>query len=166
MHEEFKTIVDFDNYAVSNCGNIKNIKTNKILKPTNDGRGYYKINLHKNGISTTKKLHRLIAESFIDNPDNKPFIDHIDSNKLNNNIDNLRWATNQENQRNSKLSSKNTSGAKGVHFSKRDKKWYATITIDCIKIHLGCYNTIEEAKNARITKANEVFGIYTNKCEK
>jgi len=163
--EEFKTIEGFENYEISNLGNVRNKKTNRILKPGIDSHEYYNVNLCENGKKTTKHLHRLIAFAFIENTENKPFIDHIDNNKLNNNIENLRWATNQENQRNSKLSAKNTSGIKGVCFYKKLNKWSARIKIDGINIHLGLYENIEDAKQARINKVNEVFGVYKNACE-
>ena len=162
--EQYKIIQDFENYEVSNLGNIRNKKTGKILKPRIH-KGYYDVNLSKNNKSYRKTVHRLIAESFIDNPENKPYVDHINGDKLNNNINNLRYATNQENQRNAKLSIKNTSSVKGVSFHKRDKKWQAQITIDGIKVHLGYYDNIEDAKQARITKAQQAFGVYINSCE-
>ena len=62
---------------------------------------------------------------------------------------------------NSSLSSRNVSGIKGVNFNKRAKQWHARIKIDGIRIHIGYYDNIEAAKEARIKKANEVFGIYT-----
>ena len=108
----------------------------------------------------------MVAIAFIENPENKKCVDHIDNNPLNNHISNLRWASYQENSYNRKINIKNTSGVKGVHFNKNANKWEAKITIDGIKIHLGIYLTLDEAKQARITKANAVFGVFTNKCEK
>jgi len=166
MHEEFKTIKNFDNYLISNFGNVKNKKTNRILKPCINSKGYFDVILRKYNKNYHKVIHRLIGESFIENPYNKLCIDHIDNNKLNNNVDNLRWCTSQENSQNSKLSSKNTSGYKGVYFNKPYNKWMSYINIDGIKINLGYYENIEDAKQARIKKANEVFGVYINVCEK
>ena len=57
----------------------------------------------------------------------------------------MRWATNQENQQNAKLSSKNTSGCKGVSFNKTKNKWRARITIDGIEIHLGYFDNEQDA---------------------
>jgi len=165
MTEEYKPIQDFENYEVSNLGNVKNKKTGRILKPNVGNDGYNKLSLMKDKKRCGKKLHRLIAEAFIPNPENKQFVDHIDNNRLNNNINNLRWATNQENQRNRQLNINSTSGVKGVSFDKARNKWSATITIDGITIHLGRYDNIEDAKAARITKANAAFGVYINSCE-
>jgi hypothetical protein len=111
-------------------------------------------------------VHRLVCNAFLENPDNKALVDHIDCNKQNNNISNLRWATNQENQRNKNLSKKNTSNVKGVCFDKYANKWKAQIMIDGLRIHLGYYNTLEEAKQARLKKVNEVFGEFVHASEK
>ena len=94
--EMFLPIENFENYFVSNFGYVKNSKTNKILKPINHNQGYKQINLCKNGNVKTFTVHRLVAKAFLENPDNKPMIDHIDENKSNNNVKNLRWATRKE----------------------------------------------------------------------
>ena len=163
--EEYRIIKGYENYSVSNFGIVKNNKTGKILKPKIDN-GYKRLQLCKEGIQKFFGVHRLVGLMFIDNPDNKPFVDHIDCNKQNNNVINLRWCTNQENQRNTNLSNKNTSNVKGVHFNKQKNKWRAQIKIDGISFHLGYYNTIEEAKQARIKKVNEVFGEFVHASEK
>ena len=108
----------------------------------------------------------MIATAFIENPENKPYIDHIDNNGFNNSISNLRWATSQENSHNAKLSQRNSSGVKGVSFDKKENKWRAQIQIDGIKIHIGYYLTLEKAKEARIARANIAFGAFINACEK
>lgn len=64
-----------------------------------DEDGYILTKLCKDGIARFKRVHRLVAETFIPNPDNKPQVNHIDGNKQNNNIQNLEWATNAENMR-------------------------------------------------------------------
>ena len=163
--EEFKTIEGFDNYEVSNFGNVRNIKTKRILKISISSSKYYIVGLCNNGKRTNKTLHRLIADAFIENPENKPCVDHINNDKLNNNIENLRWATYQENNRNLNISTRNTSGVKGVYFDKKINKWSARIKFDGINIYLGDFKNIEDAKKARIDKANEVFGVYKNACE-
>lgn len=86
-------------YQVSNLGNVKNIKRNIYLQP-NLGDNYLRVNLCKKGKCKTKPIHRLVAIAFIPNLENKPYVDHIDGNKLNNNVKNLRWATEKENQLN------------------------------------------------------------------
>jgi hypothetical protein len=161
MQEEFKIIKDFENYSISNFGNVKNNKTGKILKPGNCC-GYHIVSL--NGKS--QRVNRLVAQSFIPNPDNKPNADHIDNNKKNNNVNNLRWATQSENCSNMSIGNRNTSGIKGVHFDKLRNKWVAEIKHEGIKYYLGRFENIEDAIKARQLKSNVLQGDYVNKCEK
>jgi hypothetical protein len=166
MGEEFRIIKGFENYSVSNLGKVRNNATDRILKPSIGGDGYYIVSLRSDGIKFTKKIHKLVGDAFIQNPLNKKCIDHIDNNRLNNNIANLRWVSQQENQMNSKLSSKNTSNYKGVLFDKQINKYKAYITINGKRKHLGYFEKIEDAVNARVKKAEELFGEYMNHCEK
>jgi len=164
--EEYKTIDDFENYEVSNLGNVRNKKTGRILKQRFDKYGYCRVNLYNDKKMTVKKIHQIVANAFIENPENKPIIDHIDGDKLNNNVENLRFATNIENSHNSKIPKNNTSSVKGVSFNKRDKKWISYIKIDGIRVHLGSFDNLTEAKKARVKRANEAFGNFTHSCEK
>ena len=167
MAEEWKVIDGYNNnYSISNKGNVKNNNTDKILKPRLGRHGYYRLNLRLNKKQKTVEIHRLVAMAFIPNPDNKSCVDHINNNTLDNNVNNLRWATAKENQYNQKLSKANKCGVKGVCYNKRDKKWRASITVDGIKIHIGSFDTMEEAKQARIKRANEAFGVFINACER
>ena len=166
MVEQYKIIKDFENYSVSNLGRVRNNATDIILKPSIDTRGYYNVKLYQDGIKLTKNIHKLVGDAFIQNPFNKSCIDHIDNNRLNNNVSNLRWVTFQENSMNQKLSTNNTSNYKGVHFDKQRNKWRAQIYINGKNKHLGYFEKIEDAVNARVKKAEEVFGEYINKCEK
>jgi len=163
--EIYKEIKDFPNYQISNFGNVKNIKTNRILKQRLRYDGYKDITLCINNKKYYKLAHRLVIEAFLDNVDSKPCCDHIDNNKENNNINNLRWATTKENNQNTKISKNNTSGVKGVDFKKASNKWRAHIRIDGIKIHLGLYDNIEDAKLARQNAAISAFKDFINKCE-
>jgi len=163
--EIYKEIKDFPNYHVSTFGNVKNIKTGRILKQRLRKDGYKDIVLHNNSKKYNKKIHRLVIESFLDNVDNKPYCDHIDNNKENNNINNLRWANTAENAQNSKIRKNNTSSVKGVCFNKTRNKWQAQIMIDGIQIHLGYYDNLEDAKAARQNAAISAFKDFINKCE-
>lgn len=70
----------------------------KILKQSITTKGYLQVVLSREGKSNWYKVHRLVAQTFIPNPENKPQVNHIDGNKINNNINNLEWCTNSENQ--------------------------------------------------------------------
>ena len=89
-------------YMVSSFGRVKSLNFGKetILKPRTDKDGYKLINLYKDKKSHTFKIHRLVAQAFIPNPDNKPHIDHINTNRTDNKVDNLRWCTPSENNLN------------------------------------------------------------------
>lgn len=93
---EWVKIKGFD-YSVSDKGDIKNNKTNRILKATISTSGYLFVQI-SDGKPHMKYVHRLVAESFIQNLNNLPQVDHIDGNKLNNSVTNLRWVTVSENR--------------------------------------------------------------------
>ena len=97
MAEDWKPI-DFNNiYYISNCGQVKNTKTDRILKPRII-KGYYTILLRdQNQLQKSFLIHRLVAKYFIPNPENKPTVNHIDRNRTNNNYNNLEWNTRLEN---------------------------------------------------------------------
>ena len=69
----------------------------KVLKPDKDKDGYHSVTLSKNGKKRTFKVHRIVAEVFIPNPDGLPVVNHLDENPSNNSVDNLAWCTNREN---------------------------------------------------------------------
>lgn len=108
--EEWKDIEGYEGiYQVSNYGNVKSLarqrrnskgiymQKEKLLSLTNTSTGYKKVELVKNGKKKGYKVHRLVAMAFIDNPENKPEVNHIDGNKINNHVDNLEWVTSSEN---------------------------------------------------------------------
>ena len=137
--ENFKCIREFSpRYWVSDLGKVFDCEEKRFLhQPLTAGSKYY-------GVWINKKLyytHRLIATAFIDNPHNKKYVDHIDGNRLNNSLDNLRWVTSSENQHNRRT-------AKGYHWDEEKQKWKAGIRVNNKKIHLGYFDTEEEARQA------------------
>ena len=94
MKEEWKVLDFSPEYQVSNTGRIK--KNGKLKYPSANN-GYLRIGILINGKYKTFGVHRLVAEAFIPNPENKPEVNHIDCNKYNNNVSNLEWTTKREN---------------------------------------------------------------------
>jgi hypothetical protein len=92
-------------------------------------------------------------------------VDHIDNNRTNNRVDNLRWVTSSENSMNRSISSKNKSGYKGVCYDDVNNNWKAYIKINERQMNIGNYKTKEEAVEARKLKATELFGEFMNDCE-
>ena len=165
MVETYKKIEGFENYSVSDFGNVRKDKTSRILKGADNGRGYLHVCLVENKVRHNKVIHKLTADAFLNNPKNRNCVDHIDNNKLNNNLNNLRYATSQENSQNAKLSIKNESGVKGVCWNKSRKRWTAQIKVNGKQIHLGSFINKNDAVNIRIQRAKDEFGEYINKCE-
>jgi hypothetical protein len=94
----FKRINEFPDYFIDFNGNI--FGKNGFLKAHLDGNGYLFVVLYHNKKRNTKKVHRLVAQTFLNNPNNFPAVDHIDRNKSSNNVNNLRWVTIQKNGHN------------------------------------------------------------------
>lgn len=100
--EVFKDIQGFEGrYEVSNMGNVRSLKYGKIryLKPAKNQKGYYFVRLYKNGILKNFKVHRLVANAFVENPNGYNEINHIDEDKTNNKASNLEWCTHKYNKR-------------------------------------------------------------------
>lgn len=98
MEEIWKDITGYEGlYQVSNLGRVRNVKSFKILKPSYGVDGYLQLCLTKGSKKSTKKIHRLVAQAFMENINNYETIDHIDCNKTNNNVNNLEWCTREEN---------------------------------------------------------------------
>lgn len=93
--EVWKDITNYDNYEVSTLGRVRNKKTGRVLKIAKKD-GYYSVGLSC-GKRKSHSVHQLVAHAFLPNPENKPQVNHLDKNGLNNKVSNLEWVTNKEN---------------------------------------------------------------------
>lgn len=114
--EEWRDVKGYEGlYQVSNEGRVKSLERyvggngrngclklikSKILKQSLHPFGYWQVSLHKDGVQKTEKIHQLVAKAFIPNPENKPHIDHINTIRTDNRVENLRWCTVKENVNN------------------------------------------------------------------
>lgn len=122
--------------------------------------GYYKVTFTENKISKEYKISRLMAIAFLNNPENKEDVDHIDGNPLNNNIENLRWCTTSENLRNSKTRTIGASKYRGVSKFGYNGRWRATVSMNNAHIHLGTFKTEIEAADRYDVFVLENYGEF------
>jgi hypothetical protein len=142
--EEFRDITDYEgSYKVSNLGRVKSLRRKRemILHPTYDISGYLKVSFHKNNSQKTKKIHQLVAISFLNHkPDGREVVvDHINNFKLDNRLENLRIVTARENC--SKDRKNKYSKLTGVFWHKRMNKWNSSIYINKKQVHLGYFES-------------------------
>ena len=153
MTEEiWKQIKDFPRYEVSNLGNIRS--ENGILNGGLDSDGYRQVNLYtgngggyRNWGRHTRKVYRLEMETFTENTENKPMIDHINRNRTDDRLENLRWATAQENASNRGQKSDMI----GINWNKKNRTWMVRVHsgVGNGQVYVGCRNDLEEAKILR-----------------
>lgn len=159
--ETYKDVIGYNgDYQVSNLGNVKSLKFNKekVLKPCcNSADGYYRINLVINGKPISRLVHQLIAESFLNHNrcKMKLVINHIDFNRINNNINNLEIVTFRENTNQKHL--KSTSKYTGVSWDKSRSKWSSKIRINGKMVNLGRFTNELEASEAYQKKLNNLI---------
>jgi hypothetical protein len=154
----WKPIKGFEDYQISNFGRVKSFKkvNEKILKPGIDGAGYLSVVLSKNKKAKTKTIHQLVACAFLGHKicGHTLVVNHIDFNKLNNNLLNLEIITQRENA--SKKNIKSSSKYTGVFLCKKSNKWDSGIKINGKKEHLGRFNNELDAHNAYQNKLSQL----------
>ena len=140
MNNNFEDIIDFIGiYKINRNGEIFNVKRNIIMKQTNDRYGYKQLQLSKNGLRKIYKVHRLLCIQFLENPENKRCVDHIDRNRQNNNLENLRWATHSENSSNKAVNG-------GIYKSAICESYRAFYSIEPKNVKSKNFKTIEECE--------------------
>ena len=150
--ETFIKIEEFNNYSISNLGNVKNDKTGRILKTYTKPSGYKQVQLGRKTIPLY--IHRLVAKAFIPNDDNKPQVNHKNGDKSDNRVENLEWVTASEND----LAYGYTS-----RIENRKKKIIAT-NLDGREIIFNSRN--ETAKYFKCDKSQIAYGRYYKKGNK
>ena len=162
INEVWRSIDGYVNYQVSNVGRIRNANTGKVLRGISHTEGYLHVKLTGTQGRRNEFIHRLVAREFIDNPDNKRCVDHINYDKTDNAVNNLRWATHSENSRN--MSKRNHASSKylGVCWEPRRQTWRASITTNGHARHVGYFDIEEDAAKAYDERAIAEHGAYAN----
>jgi ribosomal protein L22 len=159
--EIWKDIPGYENYQVSNLGRVKSLFYNKerILKPSINNNGYPNIVIRKNNKSKNFKVHQLVAIAFLNHIPNGLFevIDHINGNKLDNTLENLRIVTSRENSVFAISKIKTSSIYTGVSWSKARNQWKTTIRINNKKINLGWFKCEIKASQAYEKALEEII---------
>jgi len=116
-------IIGYPNYLIYEDGRVFSKKSNRFIKSRIDTKGYPSVETNENGNRKLHRVHRLIAIHYIPNPENKPYVDHINRDKTDNRIENLRWVNRSENEQNKGKQKNNTSGHKYISYHKSQKRW-------------------------------------------
>ena len=140
----WKQINDYPNYEINEEGIIR--RFGEIRKSSLNTSKYYQIRLQKDEKCKFYLIHRLIALQFIPNPDNLPYVDHINGIRTDNRVENLRWVSGIQNNWNNC----------GKGYFLRGNKYQAHIRQNGRTIHLGLHDTPEEARQAYETKFLEL----------
>ncbi len=129
---------------------VWSVRRKRWIKTFLNKEGYLRVTLWKNWKGKTHFIHRLTAVHFINNPDELPCVDHIDGDKTNNRIQNLRWVTHSDNNHNRK-------NAKGYYWHKRAQKWRAQIQVGGKHTYLGLFEKWEDARAAYLEASEKFF---------
>lgn len=139
--DELFDLKDYEKlYKINNNGEIWSCRHKKILAQRFDSAGYRTYSLTKDGICKEITCHRLVAIQFIPNPDNLKFVDHIDRDKLNNNVENLRWVNRSQNM----LNRKDTKHPY-IYWHKPEQIYEIRILDNQVKVYSSCHKELDQA---------------------
>ena len=165
-NEEWRDIPGYEGfYQVSNLGRVKRIKaghgtkSGTVLKTVTDSNGYILVGLCKNAKQQLYLAHRLVAQAFIPNSKNKPEIDHIDGNRQNNYVNNLRWVTHKENI-NNPYTIKKIGRAHIGKYGILHPKTKPIVCIDTGRLFSGIYEATRELKINKSSISSALTGRY------
>ncbi len=156
----FREIPFCPDYMVNRVGDVFSKRNSRLLSGRIDCYGYKQVNLNKKSF----RVHRLVAITFIPNPEFKEDVNHINHNKLDNRVQNLRWVSHSENMMNKSVQKNNKLGLKGIyeeetHYRAQISKNKKQISKSFPKTEKG----LEEAKTWRKEKEKELFGEFNFK---
>tara|TARA_R110002073_G_scaffold211347_1_gene371679 strand:+ start:58 stop:522 length:465 start_codon:yes stop_codon:yes gene_type:complete len=134
-------------------------KNGKLLRPGINAGGYLLVSIHFNGTRKTYLIHTLMGKLFLPNFDGLPTIDHIDQNRTNNSLFNLKWETRRGQNLNQGMFSSNTSGVKGVSYVNGLDSWKASISPSEYKRKTKNFKTKEEAIAQRLAWEEEYYNL-------
>lgn len=157
MKENWRVIKNFEEYHVSDQGNIFSTKTGRLLTCHEDHKGYLRVSLYKDKKKRTFKVHRLVAETFLPNPCDLPEVDHIFGERKDNQAAHLRWVSKSENTRNTSSCKKAVSKYNGVDFHRSTGKWRAGVFFNGKSKYLGLF-----AEETSAAKAFNLFCVENN----
>jgi hypothetical protein len=162
MANYWVVIEDFPSYEINHIGEIKSIKSNRLLLGGKDRNGYHCVNLRKNKKTYFKPRHRLVAIAFIDKIHGKDFVNHIDGNKSNNSASNLEWCNPQENNSHMKLMNGTYSKLVGVSYCKTRNKYSSSLKVNGKQKFLGRFDNETDAHKAYVNalKDNGIENKY------
>lgn len=149
--EVWAEVIGFKGYYVSNTGMLKSCRKRNecIMTPQYSKDGYMCNNLWDGILYHKKSIHRIVAETFIPNPENLPEVDHIDRDKSNNNVSNLRWVSMSQNRINRTIK-KGITGERHIrYFPNKPSPYGVTITRNRNIIFCKYFKTLDEAIQAR-----------------
>lgn len=139
-------IVPTEDYYASEDGDIYSMRSGKFIKQKNGKSGYKTFNVHRGSLNMTVRSNRAVASAWIGELDGSKEVDHIDGDKANNCVSNLRIVTRAENQRGFQSKRSDTSSRyRGVSLHKKSGRWGARIKFGTMRIRCGLHGTEEEA---------------------